>query len=43
MALTGAGEVALPVAGVRGRSRTRWLLDRRSASKLPRHLVPPIA
>lgn len=43
MALTGAGEVALPVAGVRGRNRTRWLLDRRSASKLPRDLVPPIA
>ncbi|AEA25600.1 6-phosphogluconolactonase [Pseudonocardia benzenivorans] len=43
MALTGAGEVAIPVAGVRGRSRTRWLLDRAAASKLPRDLVPPIA
>ncbi len=43
MALTGAGEVAVPVAGARGRRRTRWLLDRAAAGKLPRDLVPPIA
>ncbi len=42
MALGGAGEVALPVAGAQGRRRTRWLLDRAAASKLPRDLVPPI-
>jgi 6-phosphogluconolactonase len=43
MALRGAGEVAIPVAGARGRRRTRWLLDRAAAAKLPRDLVPPIA
>jgi 6-phosphogluconolactonase len=43
MALGGAGEVAIPVAGARGRRRTLWLLDRAAASKLPRDLVPPIA
>jgi 6-phosphogluconolactonase len=43
MALGGAGEVALPVAGARGRRRTLFLLDRAAASKLPRDLVPPIA
>jgi 6-phosphogluconolactonase len=42
MALSGAGEVAIPVAGARGRRRTRWLLDRAAASKLPRDLVPAI-
>lgn len=42
MALSGAGEVAIPVAGARGRRRTRWLLDRAAASKLPRDLVPDI-
>ncbi|MFC5994235.1 6-phosphogluconolactonase [Pseudonocardia hispaniensis] len=43
MALTGAGEVAIPVAGARGRRRTRWLLDRAAAAKLPRDYLPPIA
>lgn len=43
MALGGAGEVALPVAGAQGRRRTRWLLDRAAAGKLPRDLTPPIA
>ena len=43
MALGGAGEVALPVAGATGRRRTRWLLDRAAAAKLPRDLVPHIA
>ena len=42
MALSGAGEVAIPVAGAQGRRRTRWLLDRAAAAKLPRDLVPPI-
>ncbi|OLT22885.1 6-phosphogluconolactonase [Pseudonocardia sp. CNS-139] len=43
LALGGAGEVAIPVAGARGRRRTRWLLDRSAADRLPRDLVPPIA
>jgi 6-phosphogluconolactonase len=43
MALSGAGEVAIPVAGAQGRRRTRWLLDRAAAAKLPRDLVPHIA
>jgi 6-phosphogluconolactonase len=43
MALGGAGETAVPVAGARGRRRTRWLLDRAAAAKLPRDLVPRIA
>ncbi len=42
MALRGAGEIAIPVAGAQGRRRTRWLLDRAAASKLPRDLVPAI-
>lgn len=43
MALGGAGEVAVPVAGVRGRRRTLWLLDRQAASGLPGTLIPPVA
>jgi 6-phosphogluconolactonase len=43
MALGAAGEVAIPAAGAAGRRRTRWLLDRAAAAKLPRDLVPPIA
>jgi 6-phosphogluconolactonase len=43
LALGGAGEVAIPVAGARGQRRTRWLLDRAAAAKLPRDLVPHIA
>jgi len=42
MALGGAGETAIPVAGASGRRRTRWLLDRAAAEKLPRDLVPAI-
>ena len=34
-ALTGVGEVDLPVAGATGRSRTLFLLDRGSADRLP--------
>lgn len=43
MALGGAGETAIPVAGAIGRRRTRWLLDRAAGGKLPRELTPPIA
>jgi 6-phosphogluconolactonase len=32
MALSGAGPVQLPAAGVRGVSRTLWLLDREAAA-----------
>lgn len=41
LALGGADEVAVPVAGARGQ-RTRWLLDRAAASKLPRDRVPAL-
>jgi 6-phosphogluconolactonase len=34
-ALGGADGLAVPAAGVRGRSHTRWLLDAAAASKLP--------
>jgi 6-phosphogluconolactonase len=43
LALSGAGEVAIPVAGATGTRRTRWLLDRAAAAKLPRDLGPPVA
>jgi 6-phosphogluconolactonase len=43
MALGGAGEVAIPVAGATGTRRTLWLLDRAAATKLPRDLTPRIA
>jgi 6-phosphogluconolactonase len=35
MALSGAGEVAVPAAGARGSRATLWLLDRAAASKVP--------
>lgn len=35
MALSGAGALALPAAGVSGTARTLWLLDRPAASQLP--------
>jgi 6-phosphogluconolactonase len=38
MALGGAGPTQLPAAGVAGRARTRWLLDRAAASRLPASL-----
>lgn len=41
MALAGAGEVQFPAAGVSGRRRTLWLLDRAAAAKLPREFTPP--
>lgn len=38
MALSGAGPSAVPAAGVRGRARTLWLLDRAAASRVPASL-----
>ena len=38
MALAGAGPVQLPAAGVRGVSRTLWLLDRAAAANVPPRL-----
>lgn len=35
MALGGAGEVALPAAGARGRRRTLWLVDKAAVAKAP--------
>ncbi len=43
LALSGAGEVALPAAGAQGQRRTLWLLDRGAAAKLPREMQPPVA
>ncbi len=34
MALSGAGPVQLPAAGVQGLSRTRWVLDRSAAAEV---------
>lgn len=42
LALSGAGEVQIPVAGATGQLRTRWLLDRAAASKLPGSYFPPL-
>jgi 6-phosphogluconolactonase len=39
MALGGAGATQVPAAGVAGRVRTRWLLDRAAASRLPASLA----
>jgi 6-phosphogluconolactonase len=39
MALGGAGQTQVPAAGVGGRVRTRWLLDRAAASRLPASLA----
>jgi 6-phosphogluconolactonase len=41
MALSGAGPNQIPAAGVSGRSRTIWLLDRPAASVLPGDLARP--
>ncbi|HVF21297.1 MAG TPA: 6-phosphogluconolactonase, partial [Mycobacteriales bacterium] len=35
LALGGGGRVQVPAAGVRGRRRTLWLLDRAAAAQLP--------
>jgi 6-phosphogluconolactonase len=39
LALSGAGAVQVPAAGVRGRARTLWLLDRPAAGALPPELA----
>ena len=39
MALGGAGLMQVPAAGVRGRQRTLWLLDRDAAREVPRSLA----
>lgn len=41
LALSGAGRVQLPAAGVAGRRRTLWLLDRAAAAGLPAELRNP--
>ncbi|PRX46040.1 6-phosphogluconolactonase [Prauserella shujinwangii] len=41
LALAGAGEVQLPVAGARGQRRTLWLLDRAAAGELGKVYQPP--
>jgi 6-phosphogluconolactonase len=38
MALSGAGRVQIPAAGVRGTAATLWLLDEAAAAELPREL-----
>lgn len=43
LALAGAGEVQIPVAGARGNRRTLWLLDRGAASRLTKVYQPPTA
>ncbi|OXM64961.1 6-phosphogluconolactonase [Amycolatopsis thermalba] len=43
LALSGAGEVQVPVAGARGQRRTLWLLDRAAAGKLSNVYLPPTA
>lgn len=43
LALSGAGEVQLPVAGARGTHRTLWLVDRAAAAKLSHVYQPPTA
>jgi 6-phosphogluconolactonase len=39
LALSGAGEVAVPAAGAQGTRATLWLLDRASAAKVPPALI----
>jgi 6-phosphogluconolactonase len=43
LALAGAGEIQLPVAGARGQRRTLWLLDRTAAGKLTKVYRPPLS
>ncbi len=43
LALSGADEAQLPVAGARGHRRTLWLLDRTAAGKLTKVHQPPTA
>jgi 6-phosphogluconolactonase len=39
MALSGAGAMQVPAAGVQGRQRTLWLLDREAAAEVPSALA----
>jgi 6-phosphogluconolactonase len=41
LALSGAGEMQAPAAGVHGTRSTTWLLDRDAATQVPRELVRP--
>ncbi|MDP9445386.1 MAG: 6-phosphogluconolactonase [Actinomycetota bacterium] len=41
LALSGAGRMQVPAAGVTGRERTLWLLDREAAAQLPSGLSRP--
>ncbi|HVW43089.1 MAG TPA: 6-phosphogluconolactonase [Amycolatopsis sp.] len=43
LAVSGAGEVQLPVAGARGLRRTLWLVDSTAAAKLSHVYRPPTA
>lgn len=43
LALSGAGEVQIPVAGACGQVRTRWLLDKAAASRVPTAQLIPLA
>jgi len=43
LALSGAGEVQLPVAGAQGQRRTLWLIDRSAAASLSHVYRPPTA
>jgi 6-phosphogluconolactonase len=38
MALLGAGPFQVPAAGVTGRARTLWLMDKAAAAELPGNL-----
>ncbi len=39
LALAGAGEIQVPAAGARGRTKTRWLIDQAAAAQLSRRLL----
>lgn len=41
LALSGAGEMQAPAAGVQGGRSTTWLLDREAATHVPRQLIRP--
>lgn len=41
LALSGAGEMQIPAAGPKGRSRTLWLLDEDAAAEVPKNIRPP--
>jgi 6-phosphogluconolactonase len=41
LALSSAGQIAVPAAGVRGTSRTVWLLDKAAAAQAPQALARP--